>query len=88
MLAEWTRVSGSQIYLDEPLLRLRVLGAHLPERPADAGRCRNPTVPGCAGGGRPGRVSMPLEGRYPTPREDALGIFGLVIAIVILGMTL
>jgi hypothetical protein len=33
-LAEWTRASGSQIYLDEPLLRLRVLGAHLPERPA------------------------------------------------------
>jgi hypothetical protein len=31
---------------------------------------------------------MPLEGRYPTPREDALGIFGLVIAMVILGMTL
>jgi hypothetical protein len=55
VLAEWTRASGSQIYLDEPLLRLRVLGAHLPERPADAGRCRNPTVPGCAGGGRPGR---------------------------------
>jgi hypothetical protein len=27
---------------------------------------------------------MPLEGRYPTPREDALGIFGLVI----LAMTL
>jgi hypothetical protein len=31
---------------------------------------------------------MPLEGRYPTPREDALGIFGLVIAVVILAMTL
>lgn len=31
---------------------------------------------------------MPLEGRYPTPREDALGTFGLVIAVVILGMTL
>ena len=37
MLAEWTRASGSQIYLDEPLLRLRVLGAHLAEGPADAG---------------------------------------------------
>jgi hypothetical protein len=31
---------------------------------------------------------MPLEGRYSTPREDALGIFGLVIAVVILAMTL
>ena len=31
---------------------------------------------------------MPLEGRYPTPRKDALGIFGLVIAVVILAMTL
>jgi hypothetical protein len=26
--------------------------------------------------------------RYATPRDDALSIFGLVIAVVILGMTL
>jgi hypothetical protein len=39
--------------LDEPLLRLRVLGAHLAGRPRMRGL--NPTVPVGAGGGRPGR---------------------------------
>jgi hypothetical protein len=33
------------------------------------------------------RLNAPGD-RYATPRDDALSIFGLVIAVVILGMTL
>jgi hypothetical protein len=31
---------------------------------------------------------MPPRNRYATPHEDALSIFGLVIAVAILGMSL
>ena len=38
--------------------------------------------------GAPVEIECPLESRYATPREDALSIFGLEIAVVIFGMTL
>jgi hypothetical protein len=38
--------------------------------------------------GAPVEIECPLESRYSTPRKDALSLLGLVIAVVISGMTL